>query len=95
MTAVVHIHISNPRHQRVKSSTLAENPAWYDNITQDTTCQQRQEDFTAFTTESIAISYWRKHMHMQLHEKSLENRASGLAVAEEATRFRLTPIGAC
>jgi hypothetical protein len=51
--------------------------------------------FTAFTTESIAISYWRKHMHMQLHEKSLENRASGLAVAEEATRFRLTPIGAC
>lgn len=45
MTALVHIHISNPRHQCAKSSTLAENPAWYDNITQDTACEQCQEDF--------------------------------------------------
>jgi hypothetical protein len=28
--------------------------------------------FTAFTIEWIAINYWWKHMHMQLHEKSLE-----------------------
>jgi hypothetical protein len=72
MVAVVHIHISNPHHQCAKSSALAESPAWCESITRMPHANSTRRIFTTFTIEWIAISYWQMHVHMQLHEKSLE-----------------------